>query len=333
MVLLERYLHAVHGHLPVKERDDIIAELGDDIRAQLEDRAAQLGRALTEDEEAELLQPYGRPLLLAARYWPRRYLIGPSVFPFYWTTLKLSIAVALVVHVAIVVGFAVAGRPLLEAAESLLSFPTGPALTIFVWVTIGFAIVDLALGRVKVGDKWDPRKLPRVTAPTPRASRLEVGFELVIGTLFVLWWTTLPRSAGLMVGPVDAYLSLAPSWSGFYLPVLVIALVSLVAKSVTLVRPDWTTFRFAAGLVTTAAGLAVLVVLLRAGDLIVPAVAGAEAEALARVANVGLRVSFVVTAVIITIVTALDILRFVRARALAGQKDDSVPFRSGQERQ
>ena len=321
MVLLERYLHAVHGHLPVKERDDIIAELGDDIRAQIEERAATLGRPLTEDEEAELIEPYGRPLLLAARYWPRRYLIGPDVFPFYWTTLKLSLAVALVVHVAVVVGFAVAGRPLLEAAESLFNFPFGAALTIFVWVTIAFAVFDLALKQVKVGGKWDPRKLPRITTPAPRASRLEVGFELVLGTLFVLWWTTLPRSPELMFGPADVHLNLAPSWSRFYLPVLVVALASLLAKSVTLVRPDWTTFRVFAGVVTTAAGLAVAAILLRAGDLVVPAVASAEAEALASVANWGLRISLVIAMVIIAIATVNDIRRFVRARTpIAGSE-------------
>jgi hypothetical protein len=217
--------------------------------------------------------------------------------------------------VAVVVGFAVAGRPLLEAAESLFNFPFGAALTIFVWVTIVFAIFDLALGRVEIGDKWDPRKLPRVTTPAPRASRLEVGFELVIGTLFVLWWTTLPRSPELMFGPADAFLSLAPAWQRFYLPVLVVSLASLLAKSVTLVRPDWTTIRFAAGLATTAAGLAVVALLLRAGDLVVPAVSGAEAEALARVANWGLRVSFIIAMLIIGITTALDIRRFLRARA------------------
>jgi hypothetical protein len=313
MVLIERYLHAVSGHLPAKDRDDIIAELDDDIRAQVEERKKALKRALTEDAEAEILQPYGRPLLLAARYWPKRYLIGPSVFPFYWTTLKLALAVAFVVHVAVVVGLAIAGRPLGQAAESLWSFPTGAALTIFFWVTIVFAIFDFALGRVKVGEKWDPHKLPRVTAPAPRASRLEVGFELVLGTLFVLWWTTLPRSPELMFGPADAYLRLAPSWAGFYLPVLVIALASILAKSVTLVRPDWTTFRFTADLVTAAAGLAMLAVLLRAGDLVLPG-GGAESEALARVANWGLRISFVVAFVIIAISEVIDIRRFVRAR-------------------
>jgi hypothetical protein len=59
MGLLERYLHAVRGYLPAATQDDIVAELGDDLRARFEERAAALGRPLTEDEEAELLRPYG----------------------------------------------------------------------------------------------------------------------------------------------------------------------------------------------------------------------------------------------------------------------------------
>ena len=60
MVLLERYLHAVEGHLPAKSRGDIITELREDLRAQFEDRAVALGRPLSEDEQAALLRPYGR---------------------------------------------------------------------------------------------------------------------------------------------------------------------------------------------------------------------------------------------------------------------------------
>ena len=32
----------------------------------------------------------GRPMLVAARYLPQQYLIGPGMFPIYWYTLKKS---------------------------------------------------------------------------------------------------------------------------------------------------------------------------------------------------------------------------------------------------
>jgi hypothetical protein len=322
MVLLERYLHAVHGHLPAKQADDIVAELGDDIRAQFDDRSKALGRPLTEDEEAALLAPYGRPLLLAARYKRHQYLIGPDVFPFYATTLKLGLAIALVVHAALVVGLAVAGKPLGEAARMLTNYP-GAALMVFFWVTAAFALFDLALGRIKFNDKWDPRTLPRVTTRAPHTSRLEVGFELVIGSLFVLWWTSLLRMPALIFGPAETLLRLGPAWQRFYLPVLIVALASLVVKSVTLVRPDWTLFRFVSNQVMTAAGLVLMGLMLRAGDLVLPNASSPEAETLARLLNVMLQVSFVI-AIMITVGSAV-----LGARRVASGTDAHEIRRSG----
>ena len=44
MELLERYLYAVSKHLPQARREDLIAELKDNLLSQLEDEAASLGR-------------------------------------------------------------------------------------------------------------------------------------------------------------------------------------------------------------------------------------------------------------------------------------------------
>lgn len=313
MALLDRYLHAVRGHLPAGERDDIVAELADDLRAKFEEREQALGRPLTEDDEAGLLAPYGRPVLLAARYKRRQYLIGPEVFPFYVTTLKIALAVALVIHVAVVVGFAVSGRTFGEAVELLTNYPTA-ALNVFFWVTAAFAAFDLAVARTKIADKWDPRSLPRVPTTAPLPSRLEVGFELVIGALFVVWWATLPRASRLVFGPAEPFLSPGPAWAQFYLPVLVVALASVLAKSVALVRPDWITFRVVAGVVMSAASLALLGLLMRSGDLVVPVAGSAEAATLARVANLGLRISFAIAGIIIAVATIHDIRRTTRAR-------------------
>ena len=44
MELLDRYLQAVRFWLPKAQQNDIIAELGDDIRSQIEDKESALGR-------------------------------------------------------------------------------------------------------------------------------------------------------------------------------------------------------------------------------------------------------------------------------------------------
>jgi hypothetical protein len=50
MELLDRYLQAVRKRLPWQRQDDIIAELRVNLEAQLEDKEAELGRPLPQQE-------------------------------------------------------------------------------------------------------------------------------------------------------------------------------------------------------------------------------------------------------------------------------------------
>jgi len=70
MDLINRYLQAVKFWLPKNQKQDIVAELAEDLRSQIEDREAELGRQLNESEVAELLKQRGRPVLVANRYRP-----------------------------------------------------------------------------------------------------------------------------------------------------------------------------------------------------------------------------------------------------------------------
>ena len=96
MELLDRYLQAVRFWLPRAQQNDMIAELGDDLRSQIEDRESALGRPLNEDELVALLQQTGHPMRVAARYQPQQSLIGPTLFPIYKFVLKIVTAAYLV---------------------------------------------------------------------------------------------------------------------------------------------------------------------------------------------------------------------------------------------
>ena len=73
MDLIERYLHAVKTHLPQAQQDDVVAELREDLQSRIEERQAELGRALTEDEVVGVLRQLGPPSHLASAYgaWQR----------------------------------------------------------------------------------------------------------------------------------------------------------------------------------------------------------------------------------------------------------------------
>jgi hypothetical protein len=90
MDLLDRYVHAVSSFLPLAQQDDIVTELSANLRAQMDDREAELGRPLSEAEQEAILQQHGHPMIVAGRYQPNqgglvfgRQLIGATLFPFY----------------------------------------------------------------------------------------------------------------------------------------------------------------------------------------------------------------------------------------------------------
>src|SRR5271166_7007110 len=86
MELLDSYLGAVKRYLPRGQADDIIKELGDDLRSQIDDKATELGRPLTDAEQMAIFKENGDPMLVARRYRQDRRslslgweLIGPEL--------------------------------------------------------------------------------------------------------------------------------------------------------------------------------------------------------------------------------------------------------------
>src|ERR1700690_2186329 len=126
MELLNRYLHAVRFWLPKSQQDDIIAELGEDLRSQIEDQEAALGHPLDEGALAAILKQRGHPILGAGGNLPQRSLIGPALFPIYQFILKLVILWILPPVFILVIGPAtvLSGRDpslaLIETAWTLL---------------------------------------------------------------------------------------------------------------------------------------------------------------------------------------------------------------------
>ena len=115
MELLDRYLQAVKKHLPLRRQDDIIAELRANMESQLEDKESALGRPLTTGELEDWLKKMGSPIMVAARYQPQQYLIGPAIFPVYWYVMRLVLLWAVIIYAivnAVVIPFAHAQRQL-----------------------------------------------------------------------------------------------------------------------------------------------------------------------------------------------------------------------------
>lgn len=158
MELLDRYLQAVRFWLPKAQQQDIIRELSEDLRLQIEDKEAGLGRKLNERELEALLVERGRPIVVAGRYLPEQYLIGPAFLRLYRFALKWVLLPVLIVF-ASPIGILTPLNP-------------PPALTLTFWLvwrtviySFGIFTVVLALqeklrGRTPAG--WTPGYLRSV---------------------------------------------------------------------------------------------------------------------------------------------------------------------------
>lgn len=325
MDLIDRYLHAVKGHLPLKQQDDVIAELAEDLRSRIDDREAELGRPLNEDEVVTILRQLGHPAHLAARYGSWQQLIGPALFPMYVHVLKFAMGLAVMVNVVLAAVLLATGHPPGQALKGIVNFPFMTAILVFGWVTLVFALIDAKAGPRVLAEaraehfaffsNWDPRTLPAVPRYPTTVPRWQLVLELVGAVLLLAWWLAVPSNPFLLFGPGAAFLALGPGLLAAYVPVATLAAVTVAARAIALWRP-W--LHDMAGLVCRVLGVAgVVVIWWIGGPYIVPAVANPPAD-LAK-AMVWIDRSVIVSLVVVTLITSGDLIKDVRRLRRARQ--------------
>ena len=268
MQLLDRYLNAVRFWLPARHRDDIIAELSEDLRSAIADEEASLGRALTNDEIVGLLKRRGHPIVVAGAYMPQRALVGPALFPVYVFVLKIVAICFIAPWIAVWVAVLFAVPSVSAAHPSLASkFVTvwGASWTgligAFGLVTLVFAVIERVQTRSRLFQNWDPRKLPPAVTEIPRAAS---AFELAALLTFAIWWIVMMSSREFVYGP-SVRIVLTPLWAYFFWGVLAVTAFNIVLSSVNLTRPYWTARRAVLRLASDAAGAAIFCAFLRIG--------------------------------------------------------------------
>ncbi len=240
MDLVERYLKAVAAQLPKETREDIVAELRDDIMGRIEDLEARLGRTPSDDEVEALLREVGHPLSVAARYRSGpQALMGPELYPWWMFGVKVGLTVMACVTliglaVRVLIGEVYVGQAIGQGIASLFS----GAVTIIGLLTVAGFILERQekkpdfiarwrvkdLGMFELGgdfdaDQWS-QKLARGDWSSPKAkSGVEVrksaemspvarAVASAIGwAVVLLWWTGLVQVAPIrpedLAGVVD----------------------------------------------------------------------------------------------------------------------------------
>lgn len=323
MDLLKRYLQAVKFFLPRAQQEDIIRELSDNLLSQFEDREAELGRPLTEAEQADILRAHGHPMLVAGRYRSRQQLIGPVFFPIYVFALQAGLAVALLV--TLVEGTITAvlhNRAFDHIVEhivaTLLRYP-GRALMVFGWTTLCFAALDVAQKHVRLTHAWDPRTLPEFKIDEPGMSRVHALFELIFMWAGIVWLMLIPRMPFLILGPAAAFVEPAPIWRTVYVPILLMAVASSALTLMNFVRPYWTPVRSYARIALNVVALSIAIVLARAGEWFLPAFAPSASSpdniaGLVHVMNMGVQVGLFIAVLVNAWELVRELLRLKHRR-------------------
>lgn len=247
MDLVERYLQAVRFWLPRKGQDDLVAELSEDLRCQVEEAEAALGRPLDKAETAALLRKTGDPLQVAAQYLAQGPLLPPPQAMMFRLVVKIVLLWILLplTVVTAVPSALLSTHPLASMAGALVSYGFS-AITALGCITLVFTLVAGTWRGAAPASTWDPLKLPplRRAGDAKPISRVGSTFQVVFGLLFAGWWmeasTRLPLAWSTLTGPVW---SAGPLWADFhgrwFLPILVLTLANVAVAAANLARPDW----------------------------------------------------------------------------------------------
>jgi hypothetical protein len=326
MDLVDRYLHAVGFWLPKAQQHDIIAELSEDLRSQIEEKETELGRSLTETEMEAILKQRGRPLLVANRYLPQRSLIGPVLFPIYWFVLKLVALFYLLPWILVWAGL-VSFSPSYRAEHTSAGWLRAIGSAWSAWwaiavfavgtVTIVFAVLEQFQSKSRFLENWNPRKLPPARNPNqiPRSSSL---IEVVVNFAFGIWWIDV-MSTLIPLDRPEIRIVLSPVWRYFFWGFLFLALVNAVVGGVNLARPYWTVLRASVRLATDCTASALFCWMFKAS--VIAEITGAKipparAAEITTAINLGMAKVFPVvlaTGVVIAVVGVRRILRVRRA--------------------
>jgi hypothetical protein len=315
MDLIPRYLQAVKFWLPKKQQDDIIAELSEDIRAQIAEREAALGHPLTDADVETLLRQRGSPIAVANGYLPQQSLIGPQLFPIYRFVLKI-VALCILVPAGLVWLFALVNAALGMQAHRWTTVSFGGLWTSLFCslgvVTLVFAILERSSAKTDLFEKWNPRKLPAVrnAHAIPRSSSI---IEIAVNLCFLAWWaSTMASPFNFHLGNIT--LSLTPAWTWFFWAVLLLTMGSAALSTINLLRPYWTPRRVVARLGLDVAGAVFFCSLLKANIVAAidwPSATPDKAAFVASSINHWLAVSFPYALVVCLVIAGANVWRLI----------------------
>jgi hypothetical protein len=322
MELLERYLQAVKFWLPKEQKQDIIAELSEDLHSQIEEKETELGRPLNDSEVEAILKQRGRPVLVANRFLPQQYLIGPVLFPIYVFVLKIVALCYLLPWLLVWIGimtyspnYRLEHGGWFQAVGSAWASLWSVAFIVLGCVTVVFAVLEQVQGKSHFLENWNPRKLPPVrnSGEIKRSSSIT---EIVASSVFGVWWWVTYLSSPVIVDRPELRVQLSPAWAHFFWGFLFVTLANIALSATNLARPYWTVRRATFRLASDMVGSSLFCWLMKSNIVAAIAVHGVpteKTEAMTSTINLWMDRAFPIAIAIGIVVLVGDVYRIINA--------------------
>ena len=217
MNVIDHYLSEIARWLPTSKAD-VIDEIRDEILSQIDDRAAEIRRPLSEAEVVQLLRDYGSPMSVASSYGDRRGIISAELLPAYYLVLGIAITATIAIVVLADTFRAITFDSVAIFWKSMAENWESP-----IWTLGVVTLVFLAYDRLPKNARrpWTP---PRAAIFRPSELVTDVGVAIdftanVTVLVFLLW--------------------VAPGWgptsSALWHPIVSAGIVSSLVNVITLV--------------------------------------------------------------------------------------------------
>lgn len=239
MKLVANYLDSFENYLPKDSRTEIRAELESSILQQIEDREIQLGRPLQEDELKELLLKIGHPMRNAAAYLPNQELIGQDFFPAYKMALNLALSICALLIILTMSPSAFSNGQSIAGVVDILFSIVSTSVWVFASVTLTFYLMQKSKVNPDEIYAWAPEQL-YFTGKRISLSRLELFFELVFESMFlVLWIKLFDKTPTTINNQVLESFSLNQDWQSVYWIVIVAVSLSISLNIYKFMAAGW----------------------------------------------------------------------------------------------
>jgi len=214
-----------------------------------------------------ILKTCGMPIVVASRLGPKRYLVGPALYPIYTFVLKMALLWILVPVFIFIVGPTNLisskgdwGTAVLNTFGNLWS---GLFIAASI-ITLVFAVLERTSAYAAIECKWDPLTLPPLQKQERKPSLMKTVCEMGFGVFGLIWLLLVPHYPVLILGPAASFLKAGSLWHTFYVPILLLGVFGLLRSGMILARPQWTWLPTLSQLLQTVLTLIVLSFMMQA---------------------------------------------------------------------